>query len=81
MHPSALVGQYGTFSMPTEIEIHITPLFSTPLLVFAPADQQRINARLSPLILEREASMPTHRDTEVVDSRPVHVRMGQRTVA
>jgi len=52
--------------MPTEIEIEITPLFSTPLLVFTPADHKRINARLSSLILEREASVPAHRDTEVV---------------
>ena len=52
--------------MPTEIEIQITPLFSTPLLVFTPADHERINAKLSALILEREASIPTHRDAEVV---------------
>lgn len=52
--------------MPTEIEIQITPLFSTPLLVFTPADHKRINARLSALILEREATVPAHRDTEVV---------------
>ena len=52
--------------MPTEIEIQITPLFSTPLLVFTPADHKRINARLAAMILEREASVPTHRDTEVV---------------
>lgn len=52
--------------MPTEIEIQITPLFSTPLLAFTPAEHQDINARLSELILEREASVPAHRDTEVV---------------
>ncbi|HMU28766.1 MAG: 2OG-Fe(II) oxygenase family protein [Nitrospira sp.] len=52
--------------MPTEIEIQITPLFSTPLLVFTPADHTRINARLSTMILEREASVPAHRDNEVV---------------
>jgi uncharacterized protein (TIGR02466 family) len=52
--------------MPTEIEIQITPLFSTPLLVFTPADHERINAKLSALILERESSIPTHRDAEVV---------------
>ncbi len=52
--------------MPTAIEIQITPLFSTPLLVFTPADHERINTRLSTLILERETSVPTHRDTEVV---------------
>lgn len=66
MHGSTVVDQYGTPSMPTEIEIQITPLFSTPLLVFTPADHKRINARLAAMILEREASVPTHRDTEVV---------------
>lgn len=52
--------------MPTEIEIQITPLFSTPLLVFTPAHHERINAELSQLILAREASVPSHRDTEVI---------------
>ncbi len=52
--------------MPTEIEIQITPLFSTPLLFFTPADHELINATLSELILQREASVPTHRDTEVI---------------
>ncbi len=52
--------------MPTEIEIQIIPLFSTPLLVFTPADHVHINATLSELILQREASVPTHRDTEVI---------------
>ena len=52
--------------MPTEIEIQITPLFSTPLLVFTPAHHERINAELSQLILAREASVPSHRDAEVI---------------
>ena len=58
--------------MPTEIEIQITPLFSTPLLVFTPAHHERINAELSQLILAREASVPRHRsDPVVLASRPV----------
>ena len=36
-------------------------LFSTPLLAFTPADHERINATLSTLILQREASVPPHR--------------------
>lgn len=52
--------------MPTEIEISISPIFSTPLLVFTPAAHQQINAALSQLILQREASMPTYSDGEVV---------------
>lgn len=60
--------------MPTEIEIQITPLFSTPLLVFTPAGRERINAKLSTLILEREASLPTHRDAEVVGWSSPHDR-------
>lgn len=52
--------------MPTELEIHITPLFSTPLLVFTPAHHERINVELSRLILAREASVSSHYDTEVI---------------
>ncbi|MDL1890261.1 hypothetical protein FBQ96_11885 [Nitrospirales bacterium NOB] len=52
--------------MPTEIELQISPLFSTPLLVFTPASHAHINSQLSKLILEREASVPAHRDAEVV---------------
>ena len=52
--------------MPTELEISITPIFSTPLLVFTPPSYQQINAQLSRAILEREASVPAHADYEVV---------------
>ena len=52
--------------MPTELEINISPIFSTPLLVFTPASHKRINAELSQKILEREASVPTYSDYEVV---------------
>ncbi|MCC2643956.1 MAG: uncharacterized protein K0S45_4369 [Nitrospira sp.] len=52
--------------MPTEIEISISPLFSTPLLVFTPASHEHINAELAEMILQREASVPTYSDYEVV---------------
>ena len=52
--------------MPKEIEINVRPIFSTPLLVFTVAEHERINAELSRLILEREASQPTFSDYEVV---------------
>ena len=66
--------------MPTEIEIQITPLFSTPLLVFTPADHTRINARLSTMILEREASVPAHRDNEVVGWSPPYPSAADRVL-
>jgi uncharacterized protein (TIGR02466 family) len=52
--------------MPREIEINIRPIFSTPLLIFTVAEHEHINAELSRLILEREASQPTFSDYEVV---------------
>lgn len=52
--------------MPTELEISINPIFSTPLLVFTPPSYRQINAQLGPTILEREASVPAHADYEVV---------------
>jgi uncharacterized protein (TIGR02466 family) len=52
--------------MPTELEIHVSPIFSTPLLVFTPPFHQQINASLAKKILEREASVPAHSDAEVV---------------
>jgi uncharacterized protein (TIGR02466 family) len=52
--------------MPTEIEISISPIFSTPLLVFTPASHEHINVELSQMILQREASVPTYSDYEVV---------------
>jgi uncharacterized protein (TIGR02466 family) len=52
--------------MPTELEIHISPIFSTPLLAFIPPSNQQINAALTNKILEREASMPAHSDCEVI---------------
>jgi hypothetical protein len=51
--------------MPTELEINVSPIFSTPLLVFTPASHKQINAALSQKILEREASVPTYSDYEV----------------
>lgn len=53
-------------SVPTELEIEINPIFSTPLLVFTAPLHQQINAQLSQTILEREASVPAHADYEVV---------------
>lgn len=68
--------------MPTEIEIQITHLFSTPLLVFTPAHHERINAELSQLILAREASVPRHRsDPVVLASRPVDDGLGRKPPA
>ena len=52
--------------MPTEIEINVRPVFSTPLLVFTVAGHERINTELSRLILQREAAQPTFSDYEVV---------------
>jgi hypothetical protein len=52
--------------MPTELDIHITPIFSTPLLVFTPPSYDQINTGLSATILEREASVPAHADYQVV---------------
>ena len=59
-------GALRSLSMPTEIEINISPIFSTPLLVFTPASHRQINAELSHKILERESSVPTYSDYEVV---------------
>ena len=52
--------------MRTELEISVSPIFSTPLLVFMPPAYEQINATLSQTILEREASVPPHADYEVV---------------
>ena len=40
--------------MPTEIEINIRPIFSTPLVVFTVAQHEKLNAELASLILQRE---------------------------
>ena len=52
--------------MPTKLEINVTPIFATPLLVFTPIGYEQINATLSQRVLEREASVPAHADYEVV---------------
>jgi hypothetical protein len=52
--------------MPMDLETNISPIFSTPLLVFTPASHKQINAELSQKILQREASVPTYSDYEVV---------------
>ena len=52
--------------MPTEIEISVKPIFSTPLVVFTVAEHAHLNADLARLILQREASEPTYSDYEVV---------------
>ena len=52
--------------MPTELEITVKPIFSTPLLVFTVSEHARLNADLSRMILQREASEPTYSDYEVV---------------
>lgn len=52
--------------MPTEVEISVSSIFSTPLLVFTPAGHEHINTALSHLILQREASVPSYSDGEVV---------------
>jgi hypothetical protein len=52
--------------MRTELEISVSPIFSTPLLVFTPPAHEQIDAQLSRAILEREASVPPHADYEVV---------------
>ena len=33
--------------MPTKLEINVTPIFATPLLVFTPIGYEQINATLS----------------------------------
>jgi uncharacterized protein (TIGR02466 family) len=52
--------------MPTELAVNISPIFSTPLLVFTPPSHKQINAQLSQKILQREASVPTYSDQEVI---------------
>lgn len=52
--------------MSTELEIAIKPLFATPVLVFTVTQHDCLNADLARVILEREASRPAHRDSEVV---------------
>jgi uncharacterized protein (TIGR02466 family) len=52
--------------IPTELEITVKPIFSTPLLVFTVSEHARLNADLSRMILQREASEPTYSDYEVV---------------
>jgi hypothetical protein len=60
--------------MRTELEISVSPIFSTPLLVFTPPSHEQINARLAKTILEREASVPPHADYEVVGWSSPHDR-------
>lgn len=48
------------------MEISIAPLFATPLLIFTINQHERLNADLSRVILEREATHRAHDDPEVV---------------
>ncbi len=52
--------------MSTEIEIHVRPIFPTPLLIFTLAQPEELNAELAALILQREAAIPAYSDCEVV---------------
>ncbi|MFY4729242.1 TIGR02466 family protein [Nitrospira sp. BLG_2] len=50
----------------SKIEVSIAPLFATPVLTFIAEEHERLNAELSRVILEREASQPAHSDPEVI---------------
>lgn len=52
--------------MANEAEIHIRPIFSTPLLVFTVPNHEELNRSLRDAILKRESSHPSHADHEVV---------------
>ena len=52
--------------MSTEIEIHVRPIFSTPLLLFTLSQAEELNAELAELIIKREAALPAYADYEVV---------------